>query len=76
MNPEHHPTKTRDKRGSAFPEEPGEGFTLHFGLLILGILLGGLIWFFGWMKGFLYFLGVFIALMVFGWILDFFERGR
>ena len=76
MNPQDPNQQIPDDKREFMAEEGEEGFTLHFGWLVLGLILLGMVWYFGWLKGFLYFLGFGIFIMMFGMVLDYIERDK
>ena len=78
MNPQDPKQEVPDNTPDPLPDETEEeeGFTLRFDWLVLGAILLGMIWVFGLLKGFLYFLGVWFSLLVFGVVLDYFERDK
>ena len=78
MNPQDQKQEVPDKTPEPLPDESEaeEGFTLRFHWLILGVILLGLIWYFGWLKGPLYFLGAWVSLILFEMVLDYFERDK
>ncbi len=72
MKPQGPEQEVPDNTPEPLPDETEaeEGFTLRFDWLILGAILLGLIWYFGMLKGFLYFLGFYIAMAIFLVIID------